>query len=199
MRFHTVIRAERRGVGARTTGEAVAAIGRTVALAGVVLLLFLIGILKFTRVEVEALRPLIGGTPWLAWLYPAFGESGASYLLGAVELTTAALFVASTWSARAGIAAGGLGALTFAVTASTMLALPIWEGASGGFPWLNPTGSFLVKDVALLGISLVLLGEGLARRCKGERSAVGRTGDPAANHQDVQGMGGEMGRPSRRM
>ncbi|MBL6082042.1 DUF417 family protein [Belnapia sp. T18] len=185
MRSHAVIRAERRGVGARTIDKAVVVIGRAVALAGVILPLFLIGILKFTRVEVDALRPLIGGTPWLAWLYPAFGESGASHLLGAVELTTAALFVASPWSVRASIAAGGLGALTFAVTASTMLALPIWEGASGGFPWLNATGSFLVKDVALLGISLVVLGEGLARRCEGGRAVAGRMGDPAANHRDV--------------
>lgn len=137
--------------------------GRAVAFAGVVLPLFLIGILKFTQIEIDALRPIISGTPWLAWLYPVFGEAGASYLLGTVELATAALFVASPWSARAAAAAGGLGALTFAVTVSTMLALPIWEDASGDFPWLNALGSFLIKDVALLGISLVVCAEGLGR------------------------------------
>lgn len=137
--------------------------GRAFALAGVVLPLFLIGILKFTQIEVDALKPIIGGTPWLAWLYVVFGESGASHLLGTVEIITAALFVASPWSARAGAAAGALGLATFAVTCSTMLALPIWEASSGGFPWLNALGSFLVKDVALLGISIVVLGESLAR------------------------------------
>ena len=56
--------------------------GRVLALAGVVLPLLLIGGLKFTPFEVEALKPLIGGTPWLAWMYQAFGEAGASYVLG---------------------------------------------------------------------------------------------------------------------
>jgi reactive chlorine resistance protein C len=78
-------------------------------------------------------------------------------------LVTAALLSASPWSARAGVAGGALGALIFAVTVSIMFALPIWEPGSGGFPWLNATGSFLIKDVTLLGVSLVVLGESLAR------------------------------------
>jgi reactive chlorine resistance protein C len=140
--------------------ERLMAAGRAVALAGVVLPLAMIGILKFTPIEVDALKPLIGGTPWLAWLYPVFGESGASYLLGVVELLTATLLIASPWSVRAG---GALATLTFTVTVSTMLALPIWEQGSGGFPWLNALGSFLIKDVALLGVSLVVLAENVAR------------------------------------
>jgi uncharacterized membrane protein YkgB len=137
--------------------------GRTISLAGVVLPLLLIGILKFTQVEVEALKPLISGTPWLAWLYSVFGFAGTSYLLGVVELFTAALFVASVWSIRAGIMAGALGALIFLTTVSTLFALPIWEASSGGFPFLNFIGSFLIKDVALLGLSLAILGESLLK------------------------------------
>jgi uncharacterized membrane protein YkgB len=141
----------------------VAAVGRTVALAGVVVPLALIGVLKFTQFEIDALKPLVSGTPWLAWLYSVFGYAGTSYLLGTVELTTAALLVASPWSARAAMAGGALGALTFVTTISTLLALPIWEASEGGFPFLNSLGSFLVKDVALLGVSVVVMGEGMAR------------------------------------
>ena len=137
--------------------------GRVAALVGAVLPLLLIGGLKFTRLEVEALRPLIGGTPWLAWLYPAFGEAGASYLLGVVEIATALLLVASPWSPRAGVVGGALGGLTFLVTTSLLFALPVWEASLGGFPALGAAGQFLIKDVALLGISLVVLGESLAR------------------------------------
>ncbi|CAN7719870.1 DUF417 family protein [Mesorhizobium caraganae] len=137
-------------------------IGRFIALAGIVLPLLLIGGLKFTQTEVEALKPLIGGTPWLAWLYPAFGEAGASYFLGIVEIATALLLVASPWAARAGVAAGALASLTFLTTCSIMLALPIWDPALG-FPALGPLGSFLIKDVALLGIAVVVLGESLGR------------------------------------
>ena len=137
--------------------------GRAVALVGAVLPLLLIGILKFTQVEIEALKPLIGGTPWLAWLYPVLGTAGASYLLGVVEITAAILLAASPWSARAGVAGGALAALTFFTTTTLLVALPVWEASSGGFPWLNGLGSFLIKDIGLLGISLVVLGESLAR------------------------------------
>ena len=143
-------------------GRRAEGLGEGIALAGVVLLLLLIGLLKFTRVEIEALKPLIAGAPWLAWLYTALGEAGASYLLGVVEITTGCLFLASQWSWRAGLAAGALGTLTFGTTISILFALPVWEGASGGFPWLNVLGSFLIKDVALLGISVTVLGRSLS-------------------------------------
>ena len=143
--------------------------GRAVILAGVVLQLALIGMLKFTQIEIDALEPLISGTPWLAWLYSVLGEAGTSYLLGVVELITAALFIASPWSPRAGLAAGALGSATFATTVSTMLALPVWELPLGGFPWLNALGSFLIKDVALLGISLYVMGDSAVRLGLGKR------------------------------
>ncbi len=137
--------------------------GRVVALVGVVLPLLLIGGLKFTQLEVQALKPLIGGTPWLAWMYPVFGEAGASYFLGVVEIATALLLLASPWSPRAGVVGGALGGLTFLVTVSLLFALPVWEPSLGGFPALGAAGQFLIKDIALLGIALVVLGESLAR------------------------------------
>ena len=161
--------------------------GRAVALAGVVLPLLLIGILKFTQVEIDALKPLITGTPWLAWLYPVFGEAGASYLLGIVEILAALLLAVSPWSARAGITGGALGVVTFFTTSSLLIALPVWEAASGGFPWLNGLGSFLLKDIALLGIALVVLGESLCRaaRTTDTRDERGDAGRPAASSVDV--------------
>src|SRR5688572_33314497 len=69
--------------------------GRAVALTGVVLPLLLIGGLKFTQFEIEALKPLISSAPWLAWMYSVLGEARTSYLLGVVEITTAFLLIAS--------------------------------------------------------------------------------------------------------
>lgn len=137
-------------------------IGRIVALAGAVLPLLLIGGMKFAQVEINALKPLISGTPWLAWMYPVFGEAGASYVLGIVEITTALLLILSPWWPLAAVMGGALGALIFLVTCSIMFALPIWEPTLG-FPALGPLGQFLIKDVALLGIALVILGENLGR------------------------------------
>jgi hypothetical protein len=51
------------------------AVGRGIALVGIVLPLF----------QVEVLKPLISNTPWLAWLYPAFGEARAAALRGMAE------------------------------------------------------------------------------------------------------------------
>lgn len=138
-------------------------VGRAVALTGVVLPLLLIGGLKFTQFEIDALKPLITGTPWLAWMYPAFGEPGASYFLGTVEIATALLLIASTRLPRAGVIGGALAALAFLVTTSVLLVMPIWEPAAGGFPALSGVGQFLIKDVALLGIALVVLGESLSK------------------------------------
>lgn len=149
--------------GASVLFSRVVAAGRGIALAGVVIPLVMIGVLKFTQYEIDALKPLIGATPWLAWLYGILGHAGTTYLLGVVELIAAALFIASPWSARAGLAAGALGTLIFAATTSTLFAFPIWEPSLGGFPYLNFIGTFLIKDVALLGVSLVVFGEGLAR------------------------------------
>jgi uncharacterized membrane protein YkgB len=138
-------------------------IGRGIALAGVILPLLLIGGLKFTAFEVEALKPMIGGTPWMAWMYSALGPVGTSRLLGITEIATALLLLASPWMPRAGVAGGILSCSLFAGTLSMMLALPIWETAAGGFPALSGLGQFLIKDVALLGVSLVVLDESIAR------------------------------------
>jgi reactive chlorine resistance protein C len=145
--------------------------GRIVALVGVVLPLLLIGGLKFTQLEVEALKPLIGGTPWLSWMYSVFGEAGTSHVLGVVEITTALLLIASPWLPRAGVVGGALGGLTFLVTSSLLFALPVWEESLGGFPALSGAGQFLIKDVALLGISLVVVGESLAKTSSTAASA----------------------------
>jgi uncharacterized membrane protein YkgB len=138
--------------------------GRIVALAGAVLPLLLIGGVKFTPVEIAALRPLIGGTPWLSWLYPLLGENGASYALGIVELAAGFLLLTAPWSARAGLIGGVLATVTFFVTSTLLFApLPVWDDRIGGFPALGPLGQFLIKDIALLGISLVVAGECLAQ------------------------------------
>jgi reactive chlorine resistance protein C len=138
--------------------------GRLLALVGVVLPLLFIGGLKFTLFEAEALKPMITGTPWMAWMYPAFGYSGGSRVLGVVEISTALLLIASPRSHRAGIVGGAVAVLIFASTISLMLVLPIWESQLGGFPALSTVGQFLLKDVALLAISLVVLSDSWERR-----------------------------------
>lgn len=137
-------------------------IGRNLALIGIILPLLLIGGLKFTTPEIEGIKGLLGATPWLSWLLAVFGDNGASYFLGIVEIAAALLLIASFWSARAGVLGGLIATLTFFVT-STLLFLPIAWDPNYGLPALSPAGQFLVKDVTLLGVAIFVLGESLAR------------------------------------
>jgi len=143
--------------------ELIYRMGYVICVIGVFLPLFWIGIKKFTYAEIEAVKPLMAVTPWIAWLPRVLGDNGASYFLGIVEVPTSLLFLASLWSGRAGIVAGALGAVTFAVTSSILTTFPIWNAESGGFPWINHWGAFLIKDIGLLGISILVLADGLKR------------------------------------
>ena len=78
------------------------------------------------------------------------------------------------WTARAGLLGALVASLTFVVTSSLLL-LPIaWNDSLGGFPALSPLGQFLIKDIALLGVALVVTGECLTR-VKVARKASRRT------------------------
>ena len=148
-------------------------IGRTIALIGIILPLLFIGGLKFTAPEIEALKPMVSGAPWLAWLYPTLGEAGASYFLGVVEILAALLLMASPWSPRAGVAGGALAALIFFVTSTLIIILPAWDEQLGGFPALSPLGQFLIKDVTLLGVAIFVMGSSLARLRHSSHSPTG--------------------------
>jgi uncharacterized membrane protein YkgB len=71
---------------------------------------------------------------------------------------------------------GGLiSVATYAVTLSLLLSLPVWEASAGGFPALNGTGSFLLKDAVLFAASVAVLGQSL--------TAVARLGDGTAGRE----------------
>jgi uncharacterized membrane protein YkgB len=138
-------------------------IGRTLALIGIILPLLFIGGLKFTAPEIEGIKALVGATPWLSWLLLMFGDAGTSYFLGIVEIAAALLLIASVKWAQAGLLGGLLATLTFFVTSSLLLLPMAWDQQFGGFPALAPAGQFLIKDVTLLGVAILVVGDSLAR------------------------------------
>jgi reactive chlorine resistance protein C len=68
------------------------------------------------------------------------------------------LLALSPFAPRLGLLCGGLAAGTFAVTSTFLVTGPAWEPSLGGFPALSPAGGFLIKDLALLGIALGVVG-----------------------------------------
>jgi len=131
---------------------------------GLVALLLLWGAMKFTALEAEGIRPLVEHSPFLSWVYAAFGVRGGSDVIGVVELSAALLICLRRF--RPGLAAAGslLAAATFVLTLSFLATTP------GIFEPTNPFGGFIMKDVILLGAALWSAGEALAARTVSARS-----------------------------
>ena len=119
---------------------------------------------KWNSYTAELLVPLIGHSPVVFWLLPAFGVRGASYFLGTSELVFGSLIFLGYWSARLGML-GALGSIvTFIGTTSIIPFLPdAWAPQAGGFPIMTLPIGFLIKDVLFLVASFYLLKQDLMR------------------------------------
>ena len=95
---------------------------------------------------------------------------GFSALLGVVEVAIAILIAARPFAPWAAALGSALAVGMFLTTLSFLVTTPgVWEPSAGGFPALSVLpGQFLIKDLALLGISLWTFGEAWKA---GERAA----------------------------
>ncbi|WP_313739125.1 DUF417 family protein [Pseudomonas sp.] len=135
-----------------------------------IVIFVLFGYTKWFDYEAQALVPLIGNSPLLAWTHSVFGIQGASYLLGVAEWSIGLGLIVGLWSARITMLAAAGSCLTYLVTLSLIVTTPgAWEASAGGFPALGGASSFLLKDLVLLAGSLILLKHAVlqqARRCR---------------------------------
>ena len=145
----------------RAMSSRVEAVGRELARYGLVVVVAWIGLMKFTAYEAEGIRPFVANSPLMSWVYGPMSVRGFSAVLGVVEVGIALLIAARPFSPRASAVGGGLAVGMFLTTLSFLLTTPgVWEPSLGGFPALSAVpGQFLIKDLALLGISLWSLGE----------------------------------------
>lgn len=136
-------------------------------------ILLYFGAFKFTAVEAEAIRPLISESPLMAWTYAWLSAQAVSNLIGVAEIAVALGMLARPLAPRAAGYASLAAAATFAVTLSFLATTPgMWMSIPEfPLPLPSPMGSFIVKDVFLLGAALVVAGEAFAaaRRTQGER------------------------------
>src|SRR5438445_61209 len=144
---------------AMTTQEEAA--GRELARYGLVVVLAWIGLMKFTTYEAEGIRPFVANSPLMSWVYGSMSVQGFSVVLGVIEVAIAILIAARPYSPRASALGSALAVGMFLTTLSFLVTTPgVWEPSLGGFPALSAVpGQFLIKDLALLGISLWTLGE----------------------------------------
>lgn len=135
--------------------------GRELARYGLVVVLAWIGLMKFTAYEAEGIRPLVANSPLMSWVYGPLSVRSFAAALGVVEVTIAILIAARPLSPLASAVGSAMAVGVFLTTLSFLLTTPgVWEPSLGGFPALSTVpGQFVIKDLALLGISLWSLGE----------------------------------------
>src|ERR1700747_623946 len=78
---------------------------------GLVAVLLLNGVLKFTPEEAAGIQPLVAHSPLMSWMYGLLSIQGVSNLIGAIEIATAALMALRTLSPKAsfvGSCSGGV-------------------------------------------------------------------------------------------
>jgi uncharacterized membrane protein YkgB len=145
----------------RVTSSRVEAVGRELARYGLVVVVGWIGLMKFTTYEAEGIRLYVANSPLMSWVYGSMSVRGFSAVLGVVEVAIAILIAARPYSPRASALGSALAVGMFLTTLSFLVTTPgVWEPSAGGFPALSgKPGQFLLKDLALLGISLWSLGE----------------------------------------
>src|SRR5262249_29405562 len=117
--------------------------------------------MKFTAYEAEGISGYVANSQLMSWVYGFMNDRGFSAVLGVVEAIIALLIAARPFSPQASALASAFAVGMFLATPRP-LRTPAggWAADAGGCPALSGfPGQFLIKDSALLGISLWSLGE----------------------------------------
>lgn len=129
-------------------------LGVIVSRYGLVAILLLIGVEKFTPAEAKGIRPLIDHSPLMAWMYSVMSQQLVSNLIGVIEVLVAMLMALRPLSARMSFF-GSVGAgATLLITVSFLITTPGVFIPGHWFPVLGDIGQFLIKDLVLLGAAL---------------------------------------------
>jgi len=137
-------------------------VGGLAARYGLVIVIAWFGGMKFTNYEAKGIQPLVSESPFISWLYGIFSVYTFSVLLGVFEVAAAVLIAVKPWWPKASVFGSALAVLLFAATLSFLFTTPdVFEASQGGFPMLSLSGMFLIKDVALLGLSVWSLADAL--------------------------------------
>lgn len=130
------------------------ALGAHISRYSLVLILFWIGIQKFTLAEAEGIRPLVTHSPFMSWMYSFLSVRAVSGVIGVVEISVAVLMALRPVSPKASFL-GSVGAIiTFLTTVSFLFTTPGVLDHSHVVPLLGDLGGFLIKDLALLGCAV---------------------------------------------
>ena len=139
-------------------------LGVIVSRYGLVVILLLIGVEKFTPAEAEGIRPLIDHSPLMAWMYSVISQQLVSNLIGVIEVLVAMLMALRPLSARMSF----FGSVGATANISDYRQFPYHNSRRSTpghwFPLLGDIGQFLIKDLVLLGAALWTAADANLRR-----------------------------------
>ena len=140
--------------------------------ASLVIIFLFFGYQKWFDYEAQALIPYISHGPLIFWMYPVFGVRGACWFLGVAEWLFCALLFAGFWNKKLGIL-GALGSVFAFIATTTIIPFFLngWAPSAGGFPAMTETVAFLLKDLALLAVSVYLLRQDVLRVSQSEKES----------------------------
>ena len=133
-------------------GARVQTIGTAMLRYGLVAILLMIGAMKWTAAEADAIRPWVSGSPFLSWIYGVVSVQAGSEVIGSIEIVTALLIGTRRWLPRAAVAGSVLASIMFVITLSFLATTPNQSPDAQGF---------LMKDFFLLGAAIWSAGEAL--------------------------------------
>ncbi|MGY4646313.1 YkgB family protein [Mycobacterium sp. URHB0021] len=140
----------------------VRSVANNVSRYGLAIVIGWIGIFKFYPYEAHNIQPLVSNSPFMGWLYSLFSVETFSLMLGIVEVITALLLVIKPWYPAVSLLGSVMAILVFVCTLTFVITTPgVGEASAGGFPLLSMTGQFLIKDIVLLGVSILTLADAL--------------------------------------
>lgn len=128
---------------------------------GLVLIFIWLGAFKFTPTEANAIKPLIENHPLVFFLYDFLNQQQVSDLFGIVEIATGVLLLAGIRIRKLQFYGALIAIFTFIITLSFLFTTPGRLRYADGFPVID---FFILKDLLLLGFSVLILGHNLKRK-----------------------------------
>ena len=130
--------------------------GENISRYGIVFMLLLFGIFKFTNTEAQSIKPLVDNSPFFSWMNSLFATNTISRIIGITEIIAAIGIGLRFLSAKIALYGSLLGSVIFFMTLTFILSTP---GMISKVEWLWLPDGFLIKDLALLGFCLWSAGE----------------------------------------
>jgi reactive chlorine resistance protein C len=134
--------------------------GFLIARIGLVVTIGWIGATKFTVAESQAIEPLVSRSPFLSWMLDLVEIRTLSSVFGVIELVAAVLIALGLVRAIFDVVGGLIAIGLFLTTISFLFTSTDYEHS---VPFLSAAGPFIVKDIVLLGASLIIFAAGWIR------------------------------------